>query len=75
MTVIIGRRLTIQGFIVTDHVEAGKEYVSKAIQWLAEGKLKYHETIAEGIENAPSAFIDLLQGKNIGKQIVRLADI
>ena len=75
MTVIIGRRLTIQGFIVTDHLEAGKEYVSKAIQWLAEGKLKYHETIAEGIENAPSAFIDLLQGKNIGKQIVRLADI
>ncbi len=75
MTVIIGRRLTIQGFIVTDHLEVGKEYVSKAIQWLAEGKLKYHETVAEGIENAPSAFIDLLQGKNIGKQIVRLADI
>ena len=75
MTVIIGRRLTIQGFIVTDHLEAGKEYVSKAIRWLAEGKLKYHETIAEGIENAPSAFIDLLRGKNIGKQIVRLADI
>ena len=75
MTVIIGRRLTIQGFIVTDHLEAGKEYVNKAIKWLAEGKLKYHETIAEGIENAPSAFMDLLQGKNIGKQIVRLADI
>ncbi len=75
MTVIIGRRLTIQGFIVTDHLEAGREYVSKAVQWLAEGKLKYHETIAEGIENAPSACIDLLQGKNIGKQIVRLADI
>ncbi len=75
MMVIIGRRLTIQGFIVTDHLEAGKEYVSKAIRWLAEGKLKYRETIAEGIENAPSAFIDLLQGKNIGKQIVRLADI
>ena len=75
MTVIIGRRLTIQGFIVTDHLEVGKEYGSKAIQWLAEGKLKYHETMAEGIENAPSAFIDLLQGKNIGKQIVRLADI
>lgn len=75
MTIIIGRRLTIQGFIVTDHLEAGKEYVSKAVQWLAKGKLKYHETIAEGIENAPSAFMDLLQGKNIGKQIVRLADI
>ena len=75
MTVIIGRRLTIQGIIVTDHLEVGKEDVSKAIQWLAEGKLKYHETVAEGIENAPSAFIDLLQGKNIGKQIVRLADI
>ena len=75
MMTIIARRLTIQGFIVTDHPDVGMEYVSKATQWLDEGKLQYHETIAEGIENAPSAFIDMLQGKNIGKQIVRLADI
>jgi NADPH-dependent curcumin reductase CurA len=75
MMTIIARRLTIQGFIVTDYPDVGEEYVGKASRWLAEGKLKYHETIAEGIENAPLAFIGMLQGRNIGKQIVRLADI
>jgi len=74
MAVIIGRRLTIQGFIVTDHPKACEEYVVKAIQWLEEGKLKYRETIVEGVENAPQAFIDLLKGRNTGKQIVRLSD-
>jgi hypothetical protein len=73
MASIIGNRLTIQGFIVMDHAEVVKEYIGKASQWLDEGKLKYHETIAEGIENAPSAFIDMLKGRNIGKQIVRLS--
>jgi len=74
MAVIIGRRLMIRGFIVTDEPKACEEYVVKAIQWLEEGKLKYRETIAEGVENAPQAFIDLLSGRNIGKQIVRLSD-
>jgi len=73
MAVIIGRRLTIQGFIVTDDPKACEEYVVKAIQWLEEGKLKYRETIIEGVENAPEAFIDLLKGRNTGKQIVRLS--
>jgi len=74
MMLIIGRRLRIRGFIVSDHPEACQEYVVKASAWLAEGKLKYQETIAEGIENAPAAFINLLSGGNVGKQIVKLAD-
>ena len=74
MMVVIGRRLTIHGFIVFDHPKECHEYVEKASGWIAEGKLKYRETIAEGVENAPSAFIDMLNGKNVGKQIVRLAD-
>lgn len=73
MMAVIGRRLTIRGFIVTDHPEACKEYVGKASAWLAKGKLTYHETIAEGIENAPAAFIDMLHGRNTGKQIVQLS--
>lgn len=73
MMAIIGRRLTIQGFIVSDHPKACQEYVSKAPAWLAEGKMTYHETIVEGIENAPTAFIDLLNGRNTGKQIVQLS--
>lgn len=74
MMSIIGKRLTIRGFIVRDHPKACGEFVSKAAVWIAEGKLKYRETVAEGIENAPAAFISMLRGGNIGKQIVRLSD-
>jgi NADPH-dependent curcumin reductase CurA len=74
MMSIIGRRLTIRGFIVSDHPEACQEFAGKAAQWVADGKLNYRETIAEGVENAPKAFIDMLNGKNVGKQIVRLSD-
>lgn len=73
MTVIIGRRLRIQGFIVTDHAQACQEYAAKAAGWLAEGKLQYRETVDEGIEHAPRAFINMLKGGNTGKQIVQLA--
>ena len=74
MMVIIARRLKIQGFIVTDHMNVYEEYVTKASGWLAEGKLTYNETIADGIENAPQAFIDMLNGRNTGKQIVQLSE-
>jgi len=74
MMAIIGRRLKIQGFIVTDHPDTCQEYVAKASTWLDDGKLVYHETIADGIENAPSAFIDMLKGRNTGKQIVQLSE-
>ncbi|MCZ6507453.1 MAG: NADP-dependent oxidoreductase, partial [Acidobacteria bacterium] len=43
-------------------------------RWLTEGKIKYRESVAEGLESAPAAFIGMLEGKNFGKQIVRLAD-
>lgn len=74
MMLLIGRRLTIRGFIVADHPEECEEYVGKAIGWLQEGKLTYRESIAEGVESAPQAFIDLLKGRNMGKQIVQLSD-
>ena len=74
MALIIARRLTVRGFIVTDERDACLEYVRKASGWLAEGRLRYHETVADGIENAPQALIDVLRGKNTGKQIVKLAE-
>jgi len=74
MQLVTARRITIRGFIVMDHPEACREYVGKASAWLAEGKLHYRESIVEGIDNAPAAFIDMLKGGNVGKQIVRLAD-
>ena len=72
MMLMIARRLRMQGFIVTDYPEACEAYVAKAIGWMAEGKLNYRETVAEGVENAPQAFIGLLKGGNIGKQIVQI---
>jgi NADPH-dependent curcumin reductase CurA len=73
MMTVIGKRLTIRGFIVTDHAKACADYVGKAAGWIAEGRMRYQETITEGIENAPAAFIDMLKGGNVGKQIVRIA--
>jgi NADPH-dependent curcumin reductase CurA len=75
MMLIVGRRLNIAGFIVSDHPKWCNEYARKAVGWLQDGKLNYRESIVEGIENAPQAFIDLLKGRNTGKQIVQLADI
>ena len=74
MMLMIGRRLSMRGFIVTDHPDACEEYVGKAIGWISDGQLKYRETVAEGIENAAQAFIDMLKGGNTGKQIVQLSE-
>ena len=75
MMLLIGRRLTMKGFIVTDDREACLEYVRKASGWLAEGRLHYRETVAEGIDRAPQAFVAMMQGKHVGKQIIKLADV
>lgn len=73
LAVLIGRGIRMEGFIVFKYPELCREWVIKGSQWLREGRLKYRETIAEGIDQAPAAFIGLMQGKNFGKQIVRLA--
>jgi NADPH-dependent curcumin reductase CurA len=72
---MIGKRLTIRGFLVGDHPDACTEYVGKATQWIAQGKLNYRETVVRGIEHAPAAFIDLLKGNKVGKQVVQVADV
>jgi len=64
----------MKGFIVTDYVARFAEGGRELGQWLAEGKLKYAESIVEGFENAPRAFLDLFAGKNLGKQLVKVAD-
>lgn len=48
------------------------EGVTQMLEWVNKGKIKYRETVTEGFENAPQAFIDLLNGKNIGKSVVKL---
>lgn len=74
MAVLVGRSVKMQGFIVFNYPELCKEWVQVGAGWLKEGKLKYRESVAEGVENAPQAFIDVLKGNNFGKQVVKLAD-
>ena len=72
--VLISRSIRMQGFIVFHYPDLCSEWVVEAAGWLDEGKLKYRETVTDGLENAPQAFLGLLKGENFGKQIVRLAD-
>jgi NADPH-dependent curcumin reductase CurA len=64
----------MKGFIISNYAARFSEGGKQLAQWLAEGKLKYKESFVEGFENAPSAFLDLFAGKNLGKQLVRVAD-
>ena len=63
----------MKGFIVTQYALRFGEGITQLGQWLSEGKLKYAETIVEGFENTPRAFIGLFKGENLGKQIVKVA--
>ena len=70
---ILVNRIKVQGFIVSDRMELWAKALPELISWVASGKIKYRESVAEGLENAPKAFIGLLKGENFGKQLVRLA--
>jgi NADPH-dependent curcumin reductase len=70
----VRKRLRIQGFIVSDHAALRPEYLAMAAPLVRSGALKYREDIVDGIDNAPAAFIGLLQGRNFGKLIVKLGD-
>ena len=69
---LLQSRLRIEGFIVSEHMEVWPEALKELGTMVAMGKLKYRETIAEGLESAPEAFIGLLKGRNFGKQLVKL---
>jgi NADPH-dependent curcumin reductase CurA len=69
----VRRRLRIEGFIVGDQWRRFAEYRAMAAPLLRAGRLKYREDIVDGLDNAPEAFIGLLQGKNFGKLLVRLS--
>ena len=72
MFLVIARRLKIQGFIISDHEAHRSAFEADMTRWLAEGKVRYRETVTEGVENAPKAFLQLFTGNKIGKQIVRV---
>ena len=68
----IGKGLTLRGFIVGQYDHLAEEYRSRATGWLADGLLTGDETFRDGIDAAPQAFMDLLEGANTGKMLVRL---
>lgn len=70
---LLVKRIRMQGFIIFDYEGRQTEFLGPMRQWLAEGKVKFREDIVEGLENAPQAFIGLLQGENFGKLVVKVA--
>lgn len=73
MSAVLRKSLTIRGFIQTEFVEAHQAQFSREMgEWVAGGKVKYKEDIVEGLENAPEAFAGLLEGKNVGKLIIKV---
>ena len=72
MRAILTKRLTFRGFIVWDFASQQAEFHREASAWIASGQIKYREDIVEGLEQAPAAFIGMLQGKNFGKLLVRV---
>ncbi|MNL76173.1 NADPH-dependent curcumin reductase [compost metagenome] len=73
MRAILRKSLTIRGFIQREFADQRPDFYREASAWISNGRLKYREDIVEGLENAPNAFIGLLDGKNFGKLIVRVA--
>lgn len=70
---LIVKRAKAQGFLVFDYADRYPEGLAQLAQWVKQGKIQFRERIAEGIDNAPKAFLEMMQGRNIGKQLVRLS--
>jgi len=72
MFLVVTKRLRIEGFIIRDHYDRFGEFVAEASEWVRDGRVRYRETVVDGIENAPKAFLGLLRGENIGKMLVKV---
>ncbi len=69
----VGKSLRLEGFIVSNHFDKQAEFVRDMSGWIASGQVKARETVEQGIENAPTAFLKLFKGENLGKMLVKLS--
>jgi len=71
LMLIVGKKIRINGFIVSDHGELRDAFLAEMIPWIQQGKIKSRETVIEGIDNAVDAFLGLFSGSNFGKMVVK----
>ncbi|WP_434762990.1 NADP-dependent oxidoreductase [Vibrio fortis] len=73
MGMLLVKRIKMQGFIIfDDYAHRYNEFATQMTEWLAQGKIQYTEQVVEGLENAPQAFMGLLQGENFGKLVIKM---
>jgi NADPH-dependent curcumin reductase CurA len=72
MSMVVSKRLSLRGFIITDHGDRFADFVSEVGGYIRDGKLRYRETVVDGLEHAPDAFMGLFRGENLGKMVVKL---
>ena len=73
MRILLVKRIRIEGFIVSDHLDLWPQAISELVGLAAAKRLKWREKIRDGLENAPQALIDLLHGENFGKMLIRVS--
>jgi len=69
----VGKQIRLEGFIVSSHADMQGAFIADMAKWIGDGKITWRETIEEGIENAPTAFLKLFSGGNLGKMLVKLS--
>ncbi len=74
LSLVFARRLTLQGFIVTDHWNQMPQFLAEMAGWIAEGRMVWQETVVDGLKAMPDAFVGLFRGDNLGKMLVRLPE-
>ena len=72
MSYVVGKRIKMQGFIVSDFADMRDQFYAEMGGWVRDGKIKWEETVENGVENAPKAFLNLFSGGNTGKMLVKL---
>jgi NADPH-dependent curcumin reductase len=74
MVWVLRKRLLLRGFIISDFAARQQpDFLRDAAEWVRSGRLKYREDVVDGLERAPACFLGLLQGKNFGKMLIRVA--